>query len=181
MRILSARMTQFGWKPPDAHRATMRSRMWRRIMEWLQRGAIDRSDRREVDLIAPGNQRDNQDRVFVERRRNTRRNSASAAGWESAGESYDSSRLREPTGHQISAGDSDRQITGGRDEWKVNASRFNGALDLAYRLTGLPYFAYSSSPDWRALSLRSRAEPAGKCLLLHSETRSIRSDGFNSW
>jgi len=99
------------------------------MKEWLQRGAIDTSDRREVDLIAPGNQRDNQDRVLVERRRNTRRNSASATGWESAGGSYDSSRLREPTGHQISAGDSDRQITGGRDEWKVKASRFNGAID----------------------------------------------------
>lgn len=57
---------QFGWKAPDAHYANMRSWMWWRMKEWLQHGAIDVSDRLEVDLTAPGYKHDKQDRVVLE-------------------------------------------------------------------------------------------------------------------
>jgi len=57
---------QFGWKAPDTKHANMRAWMWSQMKDWLQRGAIDKDDRLEIDLTAPGYHHDKQDRIVLE-------------------------------------------------------------------------------------------------------------------
>lgn len=57
---------QFAWKSPDAHHANMRAYMWWRMKEWLLKGAIDTSDRLEMDLTGPGYKHDKQDKLLLE-------------------------------------------------------------------------------------------------------------------
>jgi hypothetical protein len=64
---------QFGWKPPDAHYLNMRAYMWWRMKEWLLTGAIDASDRLEIDLTGPSYHHDKQDRVVLEAKEEMKR------------------------------------------------------------------------------------------------------------
>jgi hypothetical protein len=58
---------QFGGACPDPrHFANMRSWMWSKAKDWLQRGSIDDDTALEVDLCAPGYKHDKQDRILLE-------------------------------------------------------------------------------------------------------------------
>lgn len=57
---------QFGGESPDPKLANMRSYMWSRLRDWLQKGAIDATPRLETDLTGPGYKHDKQDRVLLE-------------------------------------------------------------------------------------------------------------------
>lgn len=56
----------FGGTPPDRHYGNMRSWMWSRMREWLERGSIDKSTVLEMDLSGPGYRHDKQDRLLLE-------------------------------------------------------------------------------------------------------------------
>jgi hypothetical protein len=57
---------QFGGYSPDPKLANMRAFMWSRMRDWLSKGAIDNSNRLEMDLTGPGYKHDKQDRVVLE-------------------------------------------------------------------------------------------------------------------
>jgi hypothetical protein len=57
---------QFGGTPPDTHYANMRSYMWARMRDWLQRGSIPKDSQLEIDLTGPGYHHDKLDRLVLE-------------------------------------------------------------------------------------------------------------------
>ena len=57
---------QFSWKPPDFKYANMRSYMWGRMRDWLQRGSIDDTPTLEQDLTGPGYTHNRQDQLLLE-------------------------------------------------------------------------------------------------------------------
>lgn len=56
----------FGAHSPDPKRRFMRDHMWAEMKDWLLTGAIDRSPQLEADLTGPGLREDQQQRVWLE-------------------------------------------------------------------------------------------------------------------
>ena len=57
---------QYGGQSPDKHYANMRSYIWSKYRDWLERGAIDKDRELEQDSVAPGSRHDKHDRVLLE-------------------------------------------------------------------------------------------------------------------
>jgi hypothetical protein len=57
---------QFGAASPERQYANMRSYMWGRMKDWLQRGSIPKNTQLEQDLVGPGYKHDKQDRLVLE-------------------------------------------------------------------------------------------------------------------
>jgi hypothetical protein len=57
---------QFGAASPERQYANMRSYMWSRMKDWLQRGSIPKNTQLEQDLVGPGYKHDKQDRLVLE-------------------------------------------------------------------------------------------------------------------
>lgn len=57
---------QFGAQSPDPKYGNMRSFMWHGMKEWLLKGAIEKDERLEIDLTAPGYFHDRRDRLILE-------------------------------------------------------------------------------------------------------------------
>ncbi len=57
---------QFGGKPPDPKCLNTRAYIWKKMREWLDRGAIDKDPQLETDLTGPGYHADKQDRLVLE-------------------------------------------------------------------------------------------------------------------
>lgn len=57
---------QFGGKPPDDHYANMRSWMWAKMRDWLEKGAIEKDYRLELDLVGPTASHNRRDRMILE-------------------------------------------------------------------------------------------------------------------
>ena len=69
----------FGGQSPDRHDANQRAYQWRKMKDWLERGAIDRDDRRlEGDLSAPGFHLDRQDRLVLESKESMQKRGAAS-------------------------------------------------------------------------------------------------------
>jgi hypothetical protein len=64
---------QFSGEAPDPRCANMRAYMWKKMREWLSRGAIDKDAQLETDLTAPGYHADKQDRLVLESKENMKR------------------------------------------------------------------------------------------------------------
>jgi len=57
----------FGGPSPDRHEANMRAYMWRRMKDWLERGAIPADDVvLETDITAPGSHLNRRDQLVIE-------------------------------------------------------------------------------------------------------------------
>lgn len=56
----------FGGESPDVHDANQRAYQWRRMKDWLLRGAIAKDARLEADLAGPGFHLDRRDRLVLE-------------------------------------------------------------------------------------------------------------------
>ena len=56
----------FGGESPDRHDANQRAYQWRRMKDWLLRGAIPKDQRLEADLAGPGFHLDRRDRLVLE-------------------------------------------------------------------------------------------------------------------
>lgn len=63
----------FGADSPNNKRRYMRDHMWAEMKDWLLNGAIDASPRLEADLIGPGLRDDNQQRIWLESKKDMKR------------------------------------------------------------------------------------------------------------
>lgn len=63
----------FGADSPNPKRRFMRDHMWAEMKEWLLTGAIDKSPRLENDLTAPGLREDNEQRIWLESKKEMKR------------------------------------------------------------------------------------------------------------
>lgn len=57
---------QFGSESPERKYANMRSFMWGKLREWLERGSIPKDTQLEMDLTGPGYRHDKSDRLVLE-------------------------------------------------------------------------------------------------------------------
>lgn len=57
---------QFSGASPDAACANLRAYMWKKMRDWLDRGAIDKSTDLEIDLTAPGSYLDKKEKLLLE-------------------------------------------------------------------------------------------------------------------